>query len=147
MSAKPKFYVPTKGSAARVAAEHLLKVGPLTEAEILTAVDFGCAAWKRAEKLQRAVSTGVLTHLTDGKLDCAPALRTWLENQAKEQEEAAPIGQITPAQYRPSVFASPGISKKNIPSSRGLRPASDLAPDWSERPEGFGIKHIAGGGA
>jgi hypothetical protein len=141
MTAKPKFYVPSKGSAARLAAEHLLKTGPMTEAELCAAVDFGLTSGKRAEKLQRAVSTGVLTHRPDGKLDCNPSLRGWFENQERENEEATPIGEITPAQYRPSVFASQGISKKNIPNSRGTR--SDI-PTWSHRPEGFGLKNIAG---
>jgi hypothetical protein len=141
MTAKPKFYVPSKGTAARLAAEHLLKTGPATEAELCAAVDLGCAPYKRAEKLQRAVSTGVLTHGPDGKLDCAPPLRAWFENQERAQEDSKPIGEITPAQYRPSVFASQGISKKNIPNRRGTR--LDI-PDWSQRPEGFGFKNIAG---
>jgi hypothetical protein len=146
MSAKPKFYVPNKGTAPRLAAEHLLKSGPMVEAELCAAVDLGCASHKRAEKLQRAVSTGVLTQLPDGKLDCSPALRTWLESQASGQEESKPIGQNTPAQYRPSVFASPAISKKNIPRRQALRPASDLAPSWSVR-ETVSIKTISGGEA
>lgn len=144
MSAKPKFYVPSRGSAARLAAEHLIKSGPMAEADLCAALDLGCPAYKRTEKLQRAVSTGVLTERPDGKLDCSAALKTWFENQAHEQDESEPIGQITPAQYRPSVFASPGLSPQYRINSRGLRPASDAVPTWSQRPEDFGFKNIGG---
>jgi hypothetical protein len=146
MTARSKFYIPSKGTAARLAAEHLFKTGPAPELELYAAVDFKCAPEKRAEKLQRAVSTGVLTQLPDGKLDCTKAIRTYFEDQACQKEEAKPIGEITPAQYRPNIFASQGISKKNIPNRRGLRPASDLAPAWSVR-ETLSIKTIAGGEA
>ena len=52
------------------------------------------------------------------------------EDNAKAEESAEPIGQITPAQYRPSVFASQGLSKRYIPTRRGTR--LDI-PAWSVR--------------
>jgi hypothetical protein len=69
------------------------------------------------------------------------------EEIAQVEERVEPIGKITPTlpQYRPSVFASQGISKKNIPNRHGLRPASDSAPAWSRR-ESLSIRTISGVG-
>jgi hypothetical protein len=137
MTKRSQFYIPAQGTAARLAAEYLFKNGPATEAEIYIAVDFGCAPSKRAEKLQRAVGTGVLTQRDDGKLDCSAAIRAYFDKKTSDSEGAEPIGQIAPAQYRQNVFASPGLSKKYIPNRRG--PRVDV-PAWSVKPDGYSIK-------
>lgn len=134
MAAPKNFTMPAQGTASRMAAEYLFKNGPATELEILMAVDFGCDRAKREEKLQRSIGAGVLTQRADDKLDCSAEAKAFFEKLAGDQGETKPIGEIKPAptlpQYRGDWRASSGLSKRNIPNSRGTR--LDI-PEWSIR--------------
>ena len=127
-------------SAIYLAAEHLELSGPLSRDTLFAAVDFGPAAG-RMEKLNHAYEIGWLWQTPAGSIDLTETTRKhFVDKRPKEKY----IGQIVPAQYRPNVFASPGLSKKNIPSRRGMR--NDI-PAWSVKPDGHSIKSIGGGEA
>lgn len=146
MTKRLSIRMPGSHTAPYKAAEHLFKNGPMTQEQLFLAVDMGCVPCRRDEKLQHAITSGLITQMADGKLDCSAEVRVRFEEKLNIKPDEKLIGQITPAQYRPSVFASQGISKKNIPNRRGLRPVSDSAPAWSVR-ETVSIKSIAGGKA
>lgn len=131
---------PTTRSAAYKAIMLIIASGPRTAEQLFTEIDFGAHSTQRP-KLRQAIQAGWIIEKPEQMLDVSDAVRQhFAEDLPKEQY----IGQIVPAQYRPNVFAGQGLSKKNIPSSRGLRHASDETPAWSRRPEGFGFKNIAG---
>jgi hypothetical protein len=120
---------PAPGETPHAAGAYLYSNGPASESVLFLAVNFGATFAERADALQRALRSGWLIETRDGKISCSQAAREYYKEQAGEKEDEY-IGHITPAQYRPSVFASQGLSKKNIPNSRGTR--TDI-PDWSIR--------------
>lgn len=136
---------PQPGEIPYLAGEHLYKYGSCTEAELFLAVKFGKSQNERAAALQSAIRGGWLMETERGKIACSPAATDYYDGYSEVPEEKY-VGQVAPAPQR-NVFASPGLSKKYRICSRGLRPASDLAPAWSNRPAGFGFKSIAGGDA
>lgn len=133
---------PTTRSAAYKAIMQIIAHGPRTAEQLFTEVDFGAHATQKP-KLRQAIQAGWIIEKPEKMLEVSDAVRQHFAEVAPKEQY---IGQIVPSQYRPSVFASQGISKKNIPNRRGLRPTSDAAPAWSVR-ETVSIKSIAGGGA
>lgn len=132
--------IPIKSCAIYKAAAMINRSGPLLLAELFAAVDFG-PKHTRQHKLDHAFDIGWLCKTEYGAIDVTEKTKHhFVAQQPKDQY----IGQFTPAQYRPNVFASSGLSKRHIPNSRGTR--QDI-PAWSHRGEGFGMKSIAGGGA
>lgn len=129
------------GSVAYLAGEYLHRNGPATEAELYVAVDFGCKAGKRAEKLQNAVTTGWLVQGPDNKFDIGRDARVFFNYKTEDAEEPKPVGQAAAPRDRSNVFTRPALDKKHIPNSRGLR--QDV-PSWSVRPADFCMKSIAG---
>jgi hypothetical protein len=136
MTKRLSIRIPGSHTAPYKAAEHLFKNGPATEEQLFVAVDMGNVACRREEKLSGAITSGLLTQLPDGRIDCSASTRTYFEEKLSIEPEEGPIGEIKPAptlpQYRGNWRGST-LSKRNIPNSRGLRPASDLAPAWSVR--------------
>lgn len=129
---------PTTRSAAYKAIMQIIASGPRTAEQLFAEVDFGAHSTQKP-KLRQAIQAGWIIEKPDQMLDASQAVRQHFADVAPKEQY---IGQITPAQYRPNIFASSGLSKKNIPNSRGTR--TDI-PEWSQRPEGFGFKSIAGG--
>lgn len=117
---------PTTRSAAYKAIMQIIASGPRTAEQLFTDVDFGAHSTQRP-KLRQAIQAGWIIEKPQGMLDVSAAVR---QHFAEELPKEAFIGQITPAQYRPNIFASSGLSKKNIPNCRGTR--TDI-PDWSVR--------------
>jgi hypothetical protein len=132
---------PMSGSIPDLAGAHLFKSGPLAQVDLFVAVDFGAKPHLRQAALDRGISSGWLIENLAGKIDCGSTARAHYAEQAEEAGEVKTVGQITPAQYRQNVFASPGLSKKYLTNSRGTRPGTEYA----HRPAGFGFKSIAGG--
>jgi hypothetical protein len=135
-----KAITPIKSCAIYKAAALISSSGPRSIAALHAEIDFG-PKHSREKKLDHAFDIGWLCETEGGAIDVTENTR---QHFAEQEPSNKPIGQITPAQYRPSVFASPGLSKKNIPDRRGMR--LDI-PDWSRRPEGFSLKGVAGGEA
>jgi hypothetical protein len=131
---------PYVGSAAYKAAVHLEQSGPLPSEMLFVAVDFGPKKSRQA-KLDHAYEIGWLEMTPAGTIGLTESTRAHF---AEKQPKEGYVGQIVPAQYRPNVFASPGLSKKFIPSRRGMR---DDIPAWSVKPDGHSIKSIGGGEA
>jgi hypothetical protein len=118
--------IPIKSSAIYKAAELINTAGPRSM-EVLQA-EIDCGPKKgRQEKFAHAFSIGWLCETPAGTIDVTEKTRQYF---SELEPSAKPIGQITPAQYRPSVFVSQGLSKKNIPNRRGTR--LDI-PEWSVR--------------
>lgn len=117
---------PTTRSAAYKAIMQIVAHGPRTAEQLFTDVDFGAHSTQRP-KLRQAIQAGWIIEKPQGMLDVSAAVR---QHFAEELPKEAFVGQITPAQYRPSVFASPGLSKKYQINSRGMR--VDI-PSWSMR--------------
>lgn len=117
---------PLSRSAVYKAAELIIATGPRTLESLFVAVDFGVKA-SRAEKLRLAFEANWLRQDDDGQIDVTDFARNHIASQAPKKQY---IGQIAPSTYRPSVFASQGLSKKNIPNRRGQR--NDI-PAWSVR--------------
>jgi hypothetical protein len=134
---------PQPGEIPNLAGDYLYKYGPCSEAELFLAVKFGKSQHERAVALQSAIRSGWLIETERGKIACIQAATDYYDEQSEKPKEEY-VGQITPAQYRPNMFASQGLSKKYQINSRGTR--TDI-PAWSNRPEGFGFKSIAGGDA
>ena len=132
---------PVTGSVADLVSRHLHKSGPMAEADLFLAVDFGCAPSKRHERLNRAIGTGWIAQTEDGKLDCGQAARSHYDDLDSMPEEVKPIGQIAAFRQPVNVFDRPVLSKKHIPNRQGMR--QDV-PDWSVR-EKPSFKSIAGG--
>jgi hypothetical protein len=120
--------IPNKSSAAYKAAQLICASGPRSMEVLLTEVDFGPKK-ERHGKFAHAFSIGWLCETPAGTIDVTEKTR---QHFAEQEPSAKPIGQITPAQYRPSVFASPGLSKKNIPNRRG--PRADALDIYGENP-------------
>jgi hypothetical protein len=131
--------VPIKSSAIYKAADLIIGAGPRSMEVLQAEIDFGPKHARRG-KLEHAISIGWLCETPAGTIDVTEKTR---QHFAEQERSSKPIGRITPAQYRPSVFASPGLSKTNIPNRRGLRPAADMAPAWSVR-EAVTIKTVSG---
>jgi hypothetical protein len=129
---------PYIASAIYKAAAHLEQSGPLSSASLFVAIDFGPARTRQA-KLDHAFQIGWLEVTPGGSIDLTETTRAHF---AEKRPKEGYVGQIVPAQYRPNVFASPGLSKKFIPSRRGMR---DDIPAWSVKPDGHSIKSIGGG--
>jgi len=136
---------PQPGEILHTAGEYLYKHGSCTEADLFLAVNFGGTRSARNEALQRAIRGGWLMETSRGKIACSQAATDYYDEQGDKPVEKY-VGQMVPAATR-NVFAGTGLSKKYQINSRGLRPASDAAPTWSQRPAGFGFKNIAGGDA
>lgn len=134
---------PVTGSVADLVSRHLHKMGPMAEADLFLAVDFGCAPSKRYERLNRAIGTGWIAQTEDGKLDCSPAARTHYDEEGSEADGIKPIGQLAAFRQPVNVFDRPTLSAKHIPNRRGMR--QDV-PEWSVR-EKLSFKSIAGGDA
>jgi hypothetical protein len=134
--------IPIKSSAVYKAASLIQQRGPMSLEVLQAEIDFGPKKTRQG-KLVQAFSIGWLCETPAGTIDVTEKTR---QHFADQEPGSKPIGQITPAQYRPNVFASQGISKKNRPNRHGLRHASDLPPVWSRR-EDLSIKTIAGGEA
>jgi hypothetical protein len=139
-------FIPIKSSAIYKAAELINSAGPRSKEVLLTEIDFGPKK-ERHGKFEHAFSIGWLCETPAGTIDVTEKSRKFF---AYAEPNGEPIGEIKPAptlpQYRGDWRGSQGISKKNIPNRRGLRPASDLAPAWSVR-ETVSIKTISGGDA
>jgi len=131
---------PNTGSAIYKAAAHLEHSGPISSESLFAVVDFGPVAGRQV-KLNRAYELGWLQQTPAGTIDLTEGAR---QHFASKRPKEKYVGQIVPAQYRGNVFASPGLSKKNIPSRRGQR---DDIPAWSVKPDGHSIKSIGGGKA
>lgn len=136
---------PQPGEIPYLAGEYLYKYGSCSEAELFLAVNFGKSQYEREVALQGAIRGGWLMETQRGKIACSPDATDFYDELGDKPKEEY-VGQIAPAPQR-NVFASPGLSKKYQINSRGLRPASDLAPAWSNRAAGFGFKSVAGGDA
>ena len=121
-----KALTPIKSSAIYKAAELIITAGPRSMEVLQAEIDMG-PKHARQKKLDHAFDIGWLCGTPAGTIDVTEKTR---EHFASLEPGSKPIGQITPAQYRPSVFGSQGISKKNIPNSRGTR--IDI-PEWSVR--------------
>ena len=133
---------PQPGEIPYLAGESLYRNGPCTDVELFLAVKFGKSQNERAAALQSAIRGGWLMETQRGKIACSPAATDYYDGYSEEPKEEY-VGQKAPAPQR-NVFASPGLSEKYQINSRGLRPASDAAPTWSQRERGFGFKTIAG---
>lgn len=131
---------PLRRSAVYKAAEVIVARGPHAREALLVAVDFGVQG-THTDKLKQAFDGGWLYLRADGLIDVTEFARNHIAAQAPKEKY---IGQITPSQYRPNVFESQGLSKKNIPNRRGQR--NDI-PAWSVKPDGHSIKSIGGGEA
>lgn len=135
-----KALIPFKSSAIYKAAELIITAGPRSMEVLQAEIDMG-PKHARQKKLDHAFDIDWLCETPDGTIDVTEKTR---EHFASLEQSSKPIGQITPAQYRPNVFASQGLSKKNIPNRRGTR--NDI-PAWSVKPDGYHIKSVSGGGA
>jgi hypothetical protein len=129
--------IPTTRAAVYKAAELIVANGPQSREALSVAIDFGVKG-THVEKLRQAIEGDWLVERASGLIDVTESTRAHFASQAPKEKY---IGQITPAQYRPSVFASPGLSKKNIPSRRGQR---DDIPAWSVRDKAS-LKSLSGG--
>lgn len=131
--------IPVTNSVADLVSRHLYKSGPMTEADLYLAVDFGVAPSKRYTRLSHAISTGWIAQI-DGHLVCSPTARAHYDALDGTPEEVKPIGQIATARQMPNVFERPSLNKRHIPSTRGMREV----PAWSVRPDGFSVKSANG---
>jgi len=118
--------IPNTSSAIYKAAALIDVQGPMFASALFEAVDFGIQA-ERMNKLRHAFDLRWLCETPAGTVDLTENSRQHFVSRRPKEKY---IGQIVPAQYRPNVFASPGLSKKNIPSRRGQR---DDIPAWSVR--------------
>lgn len=135
-----KALTPFKSSAIYKAAELIITAGPRSMEVLQAEIDMG-PKHARQKKLDHAFDIGWLCETPARTIDVTEKTR---QHFAEQESGSKPIGQITPAQYRPNVFASQGLSKKNIPNRRGMR--LDI-PEWSVKPDGYSIKSIHGGEA
>lgn len=140
MSQSKNIRTPRDGEIPHAAGAYLYKYGACTEAELFVAVNFGSSVDQRAIALQSAIRGGWLIETAQGKIACSQAALDYYDAQEGKTDEAY-VGQIVPAPVR-NVFASTGLSKKYHINSRGLR--LDI-PQWSQRPDGFTVKSVAGG--
>jgi hypothetical protein len=121
-----KAHTPIKSSAIYKAAALIQQRGPLSMEVLQAEIDFG-PKHTRKGKLDHAFDIGWLCETSAGTIGVTEKTR---QHFADLEPSAKPIGQITPAQYRPSVFASPVLSKRYIPNRKG--PRRDV-PAWSIR--------------
>jgi hypothetical protein len=133
---------PSKSAAIYTAALIIDKRGAMPRDELFARMDFGPAV-TREKKLQQAFDTDWLGETQTGFISLTDYSKRILDRDKPKEEY---VGQITPTTYRPNVFASPGLSAQHIPKRGGLRPASDLAPAWSVKPDGCSVKSAGGGG-
>jgi hypothetical protein len=131
MTERKGIRTPIKGEIPHTAGEYLYKHGPCIESELFLAVEFGRGQHERAVALQSAIRSGWLMETSRGTIACSPAATDYYDEQS-DKEPGEYVGQIVPAATR-NVFATQGLGKKYQINSRGLRPASDLAPAWSVR--------------
>lgn len=115
---------PNASSAIYKAAALIDAQGDKTATELFVAVDFGVAS-DRVSKLQRAFDIGWLCETPAGTVDLTESTKRHFDRQRPSDY----VGQITPATYRPNVFASPGLSKRFIPSRQGTRADALVAYD------------------
>ena len=142
MTQQKNIRTPRPGEIPHSAGAYLYTYGACIESELFLAVDFGRNQTDRAIALQSAIRGGWLIETERGKIACSPTAVDYYDAQEGKTEEAY-VGQIAPAPVR-NVFASPGLSKRYQINSRGSR--LDI-PQWSQRPEGFTVKSVAGGDA
>ena len=145
MTQRNHIRTPQPGEIPHAAGQYLYTHGSCSEAELFLAVNFGATMSARLDALQRAINGGWLIETERGKIACSPKATDYYDAQSEKPKEEY-VGQIAPAPQR-NVFASPSLSKKCLTNSRGLRPANDAAPAWSQRAPGFGFKSVAGGDA
>lgn len=142
MTQRNHIRTPQPGEIPHAAGQYLYTHGSCSEAELFLVVNFGATMSARLDALQRAIQGGWLMETERGKIACSPKATDYYDEQSEKPKEEY-VGHIAPAPQR-NVFASPGLSKRYHINSRGLRPANDAVPTWSQRPEGFGFKNIAG---
>lgn len=128
MTEHSNYRQPTRGTAAFAAGEHLYKHGPMKEQDLEAALDAIGEAKLKGDALQRALRTGWLTEQQDGRIAVSLFARVFYDRLAGIVHVKY-VGQ-TAAPRHSNVFASPGLSKKYIPNSRGSR--VDI-PAWSVR--------------
>jgi hypothetical protein len=131
---------PTTRSAIYKAIALILDKGPQTVEQLMTTIDFGAHGTQKS-KIRQAIEADWIFETPAGTIDVTERTR---QHFAAPEPKVEYVGQITPAQYRGDWRAGEGLSKKNIPSRHGLRPASDSAPTWSHR-ESLSIKTVSGG--
>lgn len=142
MTQQKNIRTPRPGEIPHAAGAYFYKYGSCVESELFLSVDFGRNQTDRAIALQSAIRGGWLIETERGKIACSQAALDYYDAQEGKTEEKY-VGQIVPAAKR-DVFASQGLSKKYRTNSRGSR--LDI-PQWSQRPEGFAVKSVAGGDA
>lgn len=145
MTHRNRVCTPQPSDIPHVAGQYLYANGPCSEAELFLAVNFGATMSARLDALQRAINGGWLMETERGKIACSLKATDYYAALSEKPKEEY-VGQIAPAPQR-NVFATQGLSKKYLTNSRGLRPANDAAPAWSQRAPGFGFKSVAGGDA
>lgn len=128
---------PRAGTAADLAGQHIYKHGPATARELFIAANFGRKLSEKAGALERAVSTGWLVAQADGKYQISLSARAHYDELAAN-EVFTPTAKIA-APRTVNVFASPGLSKRFIPNSRGTR--QDI-PAWSVRAAGTSFHKV-----
>jgi len=126
----------TPGRSADIytAAAIIDKAGPMQRVELFAAMDFGPSN-NRENKLREAFETGWLRETPSGHIELTEYSKRHFEAQKPKEKY---VGEMTPPAYRPSIFASQGLSKRYIPDRRG--PRADV-PAWSVR-ESVSIKTI-----
>lgn len=130
---------PDSRSSIYKAAVYIETHGPQTVRGLLAAVDFG---WKsdQQEKLNHAFEINWLQQTPSGWIGLTESSRKHFDSLGPKEEY---VGKIAPPAYRPNVFATT-LSPRFRTNSRG--PRQDV-PEWSLRPEGFGMKSAGGGKA
>lgn len=117
-----------RNGTSYAAGEYLHKNGPQTERALFAAIPFGSRCTRAEDVLQRALTSGWLSLLPDGRIGISSFARAHYDQLSGEAE--LPVGQIAAVRTPADVFARPPLSKKYIPNPRGTR--QDI-PVWSVR--------------
>ena len=139
---KVKVRQANRGTLAHQAGQHLHKHGPMFQQELFAGMGVKLNVILQDGMVQRAVLAGWLVLTTEGKIDCSAAASTYYDGLAGIVK-VKPMGEIA-APRETNVFKQPPLSRRYMINSRG--PRQDV-PAWSQRPAGFGFKHIGGGEA
>ena len=121
-----------RNGTSYAAGRHLHKHGPLTERELFAAIPFGSRCTRAEDVLQRALTSGWLSLLPDGRIGISSFARAHYDQLSGEAER--PVGQIATVRTPTDVFARPPLSRKYMPNPRGTR--QDI-PAWSVRAPGL----------
>lgn len=130
------------GSAARVAAELICRVGPMHRAALFSQIDFGATSTNRNVALDAAIENGLLHETLDGIVVTAAA-RAIIEREHPELAPAKYIGQVAAPRTPRDASSIPPLSRRFIPNSKGLR--ADV-PQFSVRSDAR-YRSLAGGAA